>query len=107
MQFTALSYRGLEALSHLEAILKNLLTDDQIRVLRFCFKLRIQQMKDGKLDHDFYVESGKFEEDLEDARIDHPIDRDTFTFIDQIFKDELIKSSFNHEIYLKMGIKLN
>lgn len=78
---------------------KHILTDNQIETLRTCFALRINQMKKGKLSHDEYVESGKFYEDLEDVFIHGIIDVYTFDFIDQLFKDELIKASLNPKMY--------
>ncbi len=75
------------------------LSEAQRSILRFAFRLRIEAMKKGKLDMDLYVESGKFNDDLDDAGIDHNMNAEEFQIVDRIFKDELVKASFNPKMY--------
>ena len=75
------------------------LNDEQVRLLRFAFALRIDAMKKGRLSFQDYIDQGIFHEDLEDADILGVMDEDAKTSVEAIFKDELIKASFNPKMY--------
>lgn len=78
---------------------KHTLTNEQIHILKTIFKLRILQMKDGKLRYEDYVASGKYYEDLDDAYIHGIMDQETFLVVNELFRDELIKACYNPEMY--------
>lgn len=74
---------------------KHILTNEQIQLLRFCFKLRIVEMKKGTLTHEIYMASGKFEDDISEIYIEGIIDSHTYQKINEIFRDELILACYS------------
>jgi hypothetical protein len=75
------------------------LDEQQIRILRLAFALRIEAMKKGRLSMDYYIESGKYHDDLTDANIPINMNESIRELVHKIFMSELAKASLNPKMY--------